>query len=227
VTGVNRGLGLEFVRQLLARGDSVLAACRHPDQADALVALSGQFADRLQLLTLDVTDSGHFPAFALDVVKRVPALDVLINNAGMLPSGERFGQLRAESLTETFVTNCQGPMLLTQALAPLLAKGVEPRVLNISSILGSIASTNACYSPSYSISKAALNMAARLIGHALAEQKIRSVNLHPGWVHTDMGGGQAPLAPADSVRAMLDTLDRLPADANGLFLDRFGEPLPW
>jgi NAD(P)-dependent dehydrogenase (short-subunit alcohol dehydrogenase family) len=227
VTGANRGLGLEFVRQLLARGDIVLAACREPERAEALAALMSTHPEKLQVLALDVTDPAHFPAFALETAKRTPALDCLINNAGMLPTGERFGELHQPALAAAFATNCAGPLLLTQALAPLLAKGTEPRVLNISSVLGSIASTTACYSPSYAISKAALNMAGRLMGHALAEQHIRTVNMHPGWVHTDMGGGQAPLEPAESVRAMLDTLDRLPADAHGVFVDRLGEPMPW
>lgn len=227
VTGANRGLGLEFVRQLLARGDTVLAACRKPDQADTLNGLVGDYPDRLQVLALDVTDPAHFPAFALETAKRLPALDCLINNAGVLPAGERFGQLREAALASAFATNCAGPLLLTQSLAPLLAKGVEPRVLNISSVLGSIASTTACYSPSYAISKAALNMAGRLMGHALAEQRIRSANIHPGWVHTDMGGGQAPLEATESVRAMLDTLARLPAEAHGIYVDRLGQPMPW
>jgi NAD(P)-dependent dehydrogenase (short-subunit alcohol dehydrogenase family) len=227
VTGANRGLGLEFVRQLLARGDTVLAACRHPERAEALAALMATNGERLQVLALDVTDTAHFPAFALETTKRMPALDCLINNAGVLPTGERFGQLHETALTSAFATNCAGPLLLTQALAPLLARGIEPRVLNISSELGSIATTSACYSPSYAISKAALNMAGRLMGHALAEQHIRSANMHPGWVHTDMGGGQAPLEPAESVRAMLATLDRLPADAHGVFVDRLGQPMPW
>lgn len=225
VTGASRGLGLEFVRQLLARGDSVIATCRHPDQAQALHAL--QVDGRLQVLALDVTDSAAISAMADAVREHFPALDLLINNAGVLPSGERFGQVQAETLRNAFATNAMAPLLLTQALAPALAQGRDATVLNISTVLASIAGTDAFRTPSYSISKAALNMAGVLMSRALAEQQVRVVNLHPGWVRTDMGGKGATLDAEDSVRSMLGTLDRLPRSASGVFLDRDGEPLPW
>ncbi len=225
VTGASRGLGLEFVRQLLARGDSVIAACRDPDRAQALQALRTD--GRLHLLALDVTDDAAISAMADAVRKHFPALDLLVNNAGVLPSGERFGQVRAETLRQAFDTNAVAPLLLAQALAPVLAQGREATVLNISTVLASIAATDAFRTPSYSISKAALNMAAVLMSRALAEQRVRVVNLHPGWVRTDMGGKGATLDAEDSVRSMLGTLDRLPRSASGVFLDRDGEPLPW
>lgn len=225
VTGAGRGLGLEFVRQLLARGDSVIATCRHPEQAQALQAL--QVDGRLHLLALDVTDSAAISAMADALREHFPALDLLINNAGILPSGERFGQVQADTLRDAFDTNAMAPLLLAQTLAPALAQGRDALVLNISSVLASIARTDAFRTPSYAISKAALNMAGVLMSHALAEHKVRVVNLHPGWVRTDMGGKGATLDAEDAVRSMLATLDRLPPSASGLFLDRDGEPLPW
>ncbi|KFN44186.1 SDR family oxidoreductase [Arenimonas oryziterrae] len=227
VTGAGRGLGLAFVRALLARGDQVLATCREPTANTALRDLLPAHPDRLHLLALDVNDSARFSAFAADVGAHVEALDLLINNAGVLPTGERFGQLRAETLEATLRTNTVAPLLLAQALAPALARGRRPCVANLSTELGSIASTRQFHSPSYAISKAALNMAGVLLGAALAADGVRVVNLHPGWVRTQMGGPNAALDPEHAVHDLLQTLDRLPADCHGAFLDRHGQPLPW
>jgi NAD(P)-dependent dehydrogenase (short-subunit alcohol dehydrogenase family) len=227
VTGASRGIGLEFVRQLLQRGDFVLATARHPERAKELGSLAQVHPERLQLLTLDVTDTESFSAVQAAVAERVPALDLLINNAGVLPGGERFGQLQAQNLLEAFRTNAMGPLLLTQALRPLLQQGHHPLVLNLSSILGSIAQTESFYTPSYAISKAALNMAGVLLGQVMAKSGVRVVNLHPGWVRTDMGGDGASLEKDAAVKAILATIEELPADANGIFVDRFGDELPW
>ena len=227
VTGAGRGLGLEFVRQLLARGDSVFAGVRHPGQGQALQQLARAHPDQLRVLALDVADSDSFPAVHAALAAQTPALDLLINNAGVLASGERFGQLDAATLLQAFRTNAAGPLLLTQALAPLLRRGQHPQVLNLSSTLGSIAQTAAFYTPSYAISKAALNMAGVLLAHALAEDGVRVLNLHPGWVRTQMGGDGATLDKDAAVRSILATLDKLPAQATGVFVDRHGEPMPW
>src|SRR5690554_523631 len=178
VTGANRGLGLEFTRQLLARGDRVIATCRHPGKATVLNPLAGEYPGRLHVLPLDVADPKSHAELARELPlvldghgdDRPGRIDLLLNNAGVLPSGERFGRLGAENLEHSFRTNAMGPLLLTQALAPLLADGA--RVANLSSRLGSIASTERFGTPSYNISKAALNMATVLLAHALAERGI-------------------------------------------------------
>ena len=227
VTGAGRGLGLEFVRQLLERGDSVVATARQPERAYELQALAAANSSQLQVLALDMSDSDSFPAFQAALAARIPALDLLINNAGILASGERFGHLRAQPLFDAFRTNTVGPLLLTQALSPLLQLGSNALVLNLSSALGSMTRSEGFHTPSYAISKAALNMAGVLLNHALAEHRIRVLNLHPGWVRTEMGGEGAQLDKDDAVRSILSTLDKLPATATGVFVDRHGEPLPW
>jgi len=165
VTGASRGLGLEFTRQLLARGDRVIAACRDPQHAEALQALAGAYPDRVHLRTLDVADTGSITAFAEATAHVFDGIDLLLNNAGKLVRGERFGSVEATSLQSSFSTNAAGPYLLTQALAPLLAKGGHAVVANISSQLGSIERTDSFYTPTYAISKAALNMATVLLAH--------------------------------------------------------------
>ena len=227
VTGASRGLGLEFVRQLLARGDAVLAACRRPDEASALAGLAAAHPDRLDVRALELTDAASRSALFDRVAAGWGAIDVLINNAGVLEQGERFGQLDAAAFRRAFETNTLAPLLFAEAATPWLAKGRAPVVAYLSSVLGSIGATQSFYTPSYSVSKAALNMAVRLAAIPMAEHGIRSVALHPGWVKTDMGGPAAPLEAPESVAGLLRVIDTLPADARGDFIDYRGETLPW
>jgi NAD(P)-dependent dehydrogenase (short-subunit alcohol dehydrogenase family) len=228
VTGANRGLGLEFVRQLLARGDRVVATCRHPGKATALNALAGEHPGRLHVLPLDVADPRAITELQRELALLADddeRLDLLVNGAGVLHSGERFGRVGAANLDDSFRTNAMGPFLLTQALAPRLADGA--RVANITSQLGSIANTARFGTPSYNISKAAQNMATALLAAALRERGVVVVALHPGWVQTDMGGAGATVTPSDSVAGLLRVIDRLKASDSGRFLDWRGESLPW
>ena len=228
VTGANRGLGLEFVRQLLARGDHVLAACRQPGRATDLNALAGEHPGRLHLLPLDVADARSRAAFAAElplVLTDGVRIDLLVNNAGVLHSGERFGNLGEANLEHSFRVNAMGPLLLVQALAPLLADGAK--VANLSSQLGSIAGCGRFGTPSYNISKAAQNMATALLAHALRERGIAVVALHPGWVQTEMGGEQATETATESATGLLGVIDGLGIDDSGRFLDWRGEELAW
>lgn len=227
VTGANRGLGLEFVRQLLARGDRVVAACRQPGKATALNKLAGEYPGRVHVLPLDVASSRSIDALVreLSLLDESALLDLLINGAGVLHSGERFGALAANNLEDSFRTNAMGPLLLSQALAPVLARGAT--VANISSQLGSIANLGSFGTPSYNISKAAQNMATALLGQALRDRDIVVLALHPGWVQTDMGGSNATVTPGDSVAGLLRVIDAATDAQNGQFLDWRGQSLPW
>ncbi len=227
LTGANRGIGLEFARQLLAGGDRVIAACRHPGQASALNALVAAHPNRLHVLPLDVASERSRAELVKELGLVTDGLDLLINCAGVLPSGERFGSVDGKSLADTFATNTIGPFTLAQAVAPMLAKGHSPRIANLSSVLGSIARTEAFRTPSYAISKSALNMATVLLARALAEQGVHVVALHPGWVRTDMGGKDAQVEPADSVRGLLAVIASLDAQRSGQFIDYLGQPVPW
>lgn len=230
VTGANRGLGLEFTRQLLARGHRVVATCRQPGRATALNALAGEHPGRLRVLPLDVADARSRDA----LVRELPllagegaplAIDLLVNNAGVLHSGERFGQVSEANLLDSLRINAIGPFLLTQALEPLLADGA--RVANLSSQLGSIGRVTRFGTPSYAISKAAQDMATMQLVHALAPRGIVVVALHPGWVQTDMGGAGADVAPEESARGLLEVITGLRDGDSGRFLDWQGQPLPW
>jgi NAD(P)-dependent dehydrogenase (short-subunit alcohol dehydrogenase family) len=226
VTGANRGLGLEFTSQLLARGDRVLAACRRPDAAAELHALSTTHGERLQVRRVDMADPDSVSALAQETAAVFDGLDLLINNAGMNVRGERFGSVTGDGLTSSLRTNTIGPFLLAQALAPLIARARAAVVANISSQLGSIARTDSFYTPSYAISKAALNMASVLLAHGLGTG-VCVVALHPGWVQTAMGGSGAPLTAKAAVDGMLRVIDALKPEHNGRFMDYQGKPMPW
>jgi NAD(P)-dependent dehydrogenase (short-subunit alcohol dehydrogenase family) len=225
VSGANRGLGLEMTRQLLARGDRVVAACRQPGKALALTRLAGEHPGRLHVLPVDLAD----PRTIAELSREVGALDLdielLVNNAGVLVEHERFGAIEPKSLRESFAVNAEGAFLQTQALNPHLADGAK--VVNLSSTLGSIASTSSLYSPSYAMSKAALNMATRLLSIALAERAVVVVSISPGWVKTDMGGAGATLTPEASIASMLRVIDHLQRSDSGRFLSQKGETIPW
>jgi NAD(P)-dependent dehydrogenase (short-subunit alcohol dehydrogenase family) len=225
VTGANRGLGLEMTRQLLARGDRVVAACRHPGKALPLTRLAGEHPGKLHVMPLDLTDVRSIEELARQVGTLDLDVELLINNAGVLVEGERFGSIDAKSLRDSFAANAEGPFLLTQALNAHIADGA--RIVNLSSTLGSIARTDSLYSPSYAISKAALNMATRLLSIALRERGIIVVALSPGWVRTDMGGAGAPTIPEQAVASMLRIVDHLQKSDDGRFLSQNGETIPW
>ncbi|MBU6198146.1 MAG: SDR family oxidoreductase [Xanthomonadaceae bacterium] len=227
VTGTNRGLGLEFVRQLLARGDRVIACCRHPGKALALTELAAAHPGHLHVLPLDLASERSIAEAVRETAALTAALDVLINNAGMLVSNERFGAIAHKSLVDSFTANAAGPLLLAQALCPLLEKSAHAKVMNISSRLGSQSFVTGFGTPSYAMSKAALNMATRQLAAVLTPRGITVFCVSPGWVSTDMGGANAPVTPQDSVAGLLTVLDAATTHDAGRFVDYKGAEIGW
>jgi NAD(P)-dependent dehydrogenase (short-subunit alcohol dehydrogenase family) len=228
VTGANRGLGLEYVRQLLARGQRVVATCRQPGRATDLNALAGEHPGRLHVLPLDVASARSREALVGElplVLGEDARLALLVNNAGVLHSGERWGHVEEAVLEDSLRTNLIGPFLLTQALAPWLADGGT--VADMSSMMSAMSTRTEFRAPSYCISQAAQNMATVMLARALAPRGIKVVALCPGWVHTDMGGDKAPVAPAESVAGLLRVIDGLSLDDSGRFFNWQGEAMAW
>jgi NAD(P)-dependent dehydrogenase (short-subunit alcohol dehydrogenase family) len=233
ITGANRGLGLELTRQYLERGDQVFAASRTPADAAELQQLQQQYADRLVLLPLDVTNSASIAAAVQAVVSNTDAIDVLINNAGVYPhagSGDahqRLGHLTHDDAIETMQVNAIGPLLVSQALLPLLRAGNKGRILSISSGQGSLTWKATGDPYHYSASKAALNMYMRSLAAEVGHMGLTSVLVDPGWMRTDMGGDHATQDPADSARGIIRLADQLHAEENGSFVTWQGQPVPW
>jgi NAD(P)-dependent dehydrogenase (short-subunit alcohol dehydrogenase family) len=235
VTGANRGLGLELTRQLLAAGDEVVAAARQPKTADELNKLVTTSGGRGTVVRLDVGDPGEVAAAALQIGERFDAVDLLINNAGIWSapgeperaSAGALAELRPEPVLEVLRVNAVGPILVTQALAPLLAAAGRAAVVNLSSGLGSMERATARGNVAYGMSKAALNMLTRHLAAELRRQGTIVVAMSPGWVSTDMGGPGAPLGPPESVQGILNVVSALTPAQSGCFLDHTGATVPW
>jgi NAD(P)-dependent dehydrogenase (short-subunit alcohol dehydrogenase family) len=228
VTGANRGLGLDFVRQYLEAGATVFAGCRVPADAEALRQLASDHADRLIIQSLDVRDGTSIDA-VVDAVRSHGDghLDVLINNAGTSPCGEEFSNIRAEDMLEVLRVNTVAPLIVAQRCHDLLAGSTHPRIVNISSSMGALACKDYGRHYSYASGKAALNMITRAEACDLAADGIVVVSLHPGWVRTDLGGPNADLSPEESVQGLIAVIDRLESKDSGKFLTWQDEEHPW
>ena len=223
VTGSNRGLGLEYVRQLSAAGWQVIATCRDPARADELARLAEEPRRAIVIHRLDVTDPEQIRALDKDLV--TPAIDLLLANAGVNVGYEE--PVTPEHFDYVMRGNVLGPLLLAQAFAPRVEASEKRLIVYISSRMGSIATIESGGALLYRASKAALNAGMRTLSFQLKPRRITIVSMHPGWVRTDMGGSGADLAPDKSVADMLRVISRLtPADSGHLF-NHSGEELPW
>lgn len=227
VTGSNRGLGLEWVRQYAAAGWTVHATCRDPDEADELNALADDNT-RLQVHRLDVTKPEQLAVVAREL--RDEPLDLLVNNAGVY--FERWGRDPVGSIDyddweESFRVNTLGPVRVTEALLDPVARSGKRLVVVISSRMGSIANITDGRNYAYRSSKAAVNAAAHGLAHELSAKGVGLLLLHPGWVNTRMGGADAPYTPQQSVAGMRELVDRFEPAWSGRFLKFDGQELPW
>ena len=236
ITGANRGLGLEFTRQCAERGDVVLAACRTPATAEALLGLQREHAGCMHVLALDVADTASINS-AWDAANQlVDGLDVLINVAGVNSMSDHsadpsvhlaLGQLDADAMLGMFRVNAIGPLMLAQRFLPLLKAGDNARIANVSSWLGSLTAKTGGGNYSYCASKTALNMLTRALAFDVQPMGIVAVALNPGWVKTDMGGPRASLTPEQSVQGMLQVIDQVQTMDAGRFLEWNGKEHPW
>ncbi len=239
VTGASRGIGVEWVRQILSRGDSVIATCRNPSTSTELTqVLDAHSGPGFGLcIPLDVASEQSVASLsaAIAATGKVSAIDVLVHNAGISAPTHPVDPLETASkqaLMDCFETNCAGPLLVTQALLPMLRAGSGKKVFFVSTAMASMAGA-AAGSVSYRTSKAALNMLGRLVAleHGIGTDDGLAVTLcHPGWVDTDMGAAgdrSPPVRPADSVVGMLSVLDSMGPHSTADFVDFEGNALEW
>ena len=215
VTGANRGIGLELVRQLRARGSSVVAVCRRSSpELDALGArVEGG---------IDVT----VPLAWTELAGRLAHddIDLLIQNAGMLV-GDALDDVDVDNVRAQFELNAVAPLFLTRALAPRLRQGAK--IALITSRMGSIGDNGSGRYYGYRMSKAALNAAGVSLAHDLEPRGIAVVILHPGSVRTGMTGGHGAIEVDEAARGLLRRIDELTLETTGRFLHQNGEALPW
>lgn len=219
ITGANRGIGLELARQYAGDGWRVIGTARTPDSATELRDSGAE------VMQLDVTDPGSVERLARQLDGR--PIDLLINNAGILPMMRTLDDIDFDAFERALSVNTIGPIRVSRALLANLRAGETRKIVNISTDLGSIAGNTDGGFYGYRESKTALNMFTKSLAAELADEGFICIVLHPGWVQTDMGGPQAPLQASESVRGMRDVIGRLTPADSGAFWAWSGERLPW
>lgn len=215
VTGCNRGIGLEIVRQLAARGDDVIAVCRR--SSDALQATGAGIIDGI-----DVTDDAGTAKLAAALDGK--SIDVLVNNAGILMS-DRLDNVNYDDMLEQYRVNTIGPLRVTRALLSNLRKG--SKVAIVTSRVGSVGDNGSGNNYGYRCSKAAANMVGMNLHHDLSPRGIAVILLHPGYVATDMTGGSGNTTAVESAAGLIARLDELTLEKSGSFWHADGYELPW
>lgn len=223
ITGTNRGIGIELVRQLIQRGDHVDAFVRKPEEASSLRELIASSSDRIRLFECDVA-SDRSVRVAANAVGDVP-IDVLVNNAGVMGKMESLEEVDLDDAMRSFDVNALGAIRVTRALLPNLQRSQVRKVVSMTSGMGSIEDNDRGGAYGYRMSKAALNMATRSMSVDLADQRFICVVMNPGWVQTDMGGENAPTPVFESVRRMIAVIDALTPERSGTFVDYRGGTL--
>ncbi|THH10820.1 hypothetical protein EW146_g8251 [Bondarzewia mesenterica] len=228
VTGSNRGIGLEFVRQLVSSPNNiVIATCRHPDTASDLKALKEWAKGNLYIMKLDVsnTDSIEASVESTKDILSAQGLDYLINNAAVSEGNDLAFDMSISGLMRSFQANVAGPAFIAQTYLPFIERSTRKVIMNMTSGLGSIGLNCGKKNASYSITKTALHM----LSYKQAAQRpdLISFVIDPGWVKTDLGGEGATLEPHESVSALLTFVTNATAEHSGMVFRYSGDPLPW
>ena len=215
ITGTNQGIGLEMAKQYAARGDEVLATCR--GGSDALRAIGCEIIENV-----DVADDTSVGALAQTIGGR--PLDMLINNAGILTS-ESFDNLDYGRMRAQYEVNTLGPLRVTRALNENLSAGAKVGI--VTSRVGSMDDNSSGGNYGYRMSKAAANMAGVNLSHDLRPRGVAVALLHPGYVRTNMTGGNGMTDAAPAAAGLMGRMDALTMDTTGTFWHAEGYELPW
>jgi NAD(P)-dependent dehydrogenase (short-subunit alcohol dehydrogenase family) len=215
VTGANRGIGLEFVKQYIAKGDKVIALCRNT--SDELSQSGAKVIDKVDVSSPECLE------------KILPTLsdlkiDLLINNAGVF-ANETLEHMSVKTLEYQFRVNAIGPLMVTQMLRQQLVKGAK--VAMITSRMGSVTDNTSGGYYGYRMSKAALNIAGVSLAHDLKEQDVAVALLHPGYVKTEMVNYNGDISAAVAAERLMQRIEELNLDNTGTFWHSNGEVLPW
>jgi len=231
ITGCSRGLGLEFTKQFLEKGDKVIASCRTPAKATTLQKLKQHYPATLLIVKLDVTNEEDRDAAFKQIQEEFSSIDILINNAGIKSGDEKnlypLGDVHKEDFMKVLEINTVAPLLLSEKFLPLLEGSTNAKIVNISSKNGSIAERNQGGKYSYCASKAALNMISKILSNDLREKGITVLAIEPGWIQTDMGGPDAPITPEEPISKIIYLIESIEISETGKFLTRNGDELPW
>jgi NAD(P)-dependent dehydrogenase (short-subunit alcohol dehydrogenase family) len=226
VTGANRGLGLEFVRQYAAGGWRVFACARQPVEAAALREVAAPAGRRVSLHRLEVADHAQIAALAQEL--KDESIDLLLNNAGVYGPNKMFlGQVDYKTWAEVLAINTMSPLRMAECFVENVARSERKIIASISSTMGSIARNVEGRHYLYRSSKAALNMVMKSLSIDLRARGVIAVALCPGWVQTDMGGANATLTPEQSISGLRRVLANITREDSGKFLSYDGSEIPW
>ena len=227
ITGSNRGLGLEWVKQYAESGWEVFATCRRPGEAADLQDLAVHYRN-ITIHRLDVTRPDEINAVAVELQNET--IDLLLNNAGVYLEkylDVRLGRLRYEDWVYTFQVNTLGAVRLAEAFHDHIVESRKRLIVVVSTHMACITDINKAGSYYYTSSKAALNAAIKGLSCELRTEGIGVLLLHPGWVKTRMGGPDTSLLPPDSVRGMRRLIEQFTIEQTGRFFRYDGVEMPW
>ena len=220
ITGANRGIGLELVKQFNDKDYNVYGSSRNPLASTELQEEIG--LDKI--IPLDMSDTNSIETFCKQIQNLTNSkIDILINNAAVRGEKGNPGIPDPNVIRETFNINAIGPVMLIKYLADSLH---GTKVINITSGMGSISRTTSG-DLSYRMSKAALNMAGRNLHIEMKEHNTIIVQIHPGWVRTDMGGMNAAISTEESAKGIINSIENLTPNQSGTFFDYKGDQIPW
>jgi len=236
ITGANKGIGLETARQLGKQDITVLVGARDSRKGKAAADELRKDGVDAHAIEIDVSDPASIKAAAAHVAREFGRLDILVNNAGVMidDKKKKVSEQTLATWRETFETNFFGLIATTNAFLPLLRESEAGRIVNLSSILGSITFHSTPGSPvyesknyaSYNVSKSAVNAYTVQLAYELKDTKIKVNAAHPGWVKTDMGGEGAMMEIEDGAKTSVALATIGSNGPNGAYM-HMGEPLPW
>jgi len=225
ITGANRGLGFGFVKSFLANNINVICTTRNISGSKELLECKKNYPDNLEILELDLLEKKSENILS-DLLSDKP-IDIFINNAGVGNSNQRFGVVSSKPWLDVLKVNLIAPLTLTQSIIENIKKGSEKKIYFLSSQLGSIGDNTSGGMYIYRSSKTALNQVVKSLSVDLKPMGITVISLHPGWVKTDMGGPNAPVQIDESIKGMMQVIDKTDIRDTGRFLNYDGKELPW
>ena len=226
VSGANRGIGFGLTFEMVQHGCKVVAGYRDETRSKDLL-IEAEKHGTVFPVKMDVTMADDLENLYQFIENQFGYLNILVNSAGVnINEPAQVNELSWEDLARSLKVNVGGPFLTSKVLYPLIQKGGEKKIVNISSQMGSIQLTGGGATP-YRVSKAALNMLTRNQAIEYKKDGIAVVILHPGWVRTDMGGPAAPMTVAQSARKIFQIIEMISLSNTGEFISVTGDKIPY
>jgi NAD(P)-dependent dehydrogenase (short-subunit alcohol dehydrogenase family) len=222
ITGANRGLGLEFVKQYAIDNYEVIACARKLNKKDSLHKLQESYKN-ISIFALDIQNFTSIDQLAKTLKKPI---DILINNAGVYPDSS-IDHIDYDAWLDAFKINTLAAFKMTKAFLPHLKKGDLKKVASLTSKMGSIDDNSGGGEYLYRSSKTALNMVMKSLSIDLKPYDLSLITLHPGWVRTDMGGPNGLIDADESVAGMKHQIEKLSIKTSGQFIAYDGKKIPW